>query len=72
MSTLELDPHKYPYVMASVFPIAAGTQSYDWGRVGLDSKAARYALHSIPEFKLEESKPYAEVRCIVSGTHSYV
>lgn len=50
--------------MASVFPIAAGTQSYDWGRVGPDSKAAHYALSSIPDFKLEETKPYAEVRSI--------
>lgn len=54
--------------MASVFPIVAGTQSYDWGRVGLDSKAAQYALNSIPDFKLEETKPYAEVRSIDSST----
>ena len=50
--------------MTSVFPIAAGTQTYDWGKVGFDSKAARYALSGIPDFKLEEFKPYAEVRSL--------
>ena len=50
--------------MTSVFPIAVGTQSYDWGKVGLDSKAARYALNSIPDFKIDELKPYAEVRSL--------
>ncbi|KAF8590294.1 mannos-6-phosphate isomerase [Ramaria rubella] len=53
--------------MAAVFPVAAGTQSYDWGQVGLQSKAAQYALGGIPDFELDEAKPYAE---LWMGTHT--
>ncbi|KAF8478284.1 mannose-6-phosphate isomerase [Gautieria morchelliformis] len=52
--------------MASVFPIAAGTQSYDWGKVGRASKAAQYAASGVPGFTLDERKPYAE---LWMGTH---
>jgi len=48
-------------MVSAVIPLAAGTQSYDWGKVGLESKAAQYATMGIPGFKLDESKPYAEV-----------
>lgn len=49
----------------SIFQLIAGTQSYDWGKIGLDSKVAQYAQCS-PDFKLDESKPYAE---LWMGTH---
>ncbi|KAF8495596.1 mannose-6-phosphate isomerase [Gautieria morchelliformis] len=52
--------------MASVFPIAAGTQSYDWGKVRRASKAAQYAASGVPGFTLDEAKPYAE---LWMGTH---
>jgi len=49
-----------------VFQIIAGTQSYDWGKLGLASKVAQFARLSIPDFKLEQDKPYAE---LWMGTH---
>lgn len=47
--------------MASVFPIIGGVQSYDWGKLGSESKAAQYAAQGLPEFTIDEQKPYAEV-----------
>jgi len=49
----------------SVLQLAAGVQSYDWGKVGRDSKAAVYA-EANPNFELDEAKPYAE---LWMGTH---
>lgn len=48
-------------MLDSVFSVIGGTQSYDWGKIGGDSKAAQYAKAGIPDFQLDESKPYAEV-----------
>lgn len=48
-------------MLGVVFPVIGGTQSYDWGKLGSDSKAAQYASAGIPNFHVEESKPYAEV-----------
>ena len=46
-----------------VFKIIPTTQQYDWGKVGLDSKVAQFAVASkIPGFELDEDTPYAEVR----------
>ena len=48
-----------------VFALAAGIQSYDWGKKGSSSKAAQYAHASgLPGFAIDEEKPYAEVRGI--------
>jgi mannose-6-phosphate isomerase len=40
-----------------------GVNSYDWGKVGKDSAAAKYAAATpSDEFSIAEDKPYAEVR----------
>jgi mannose-6-phosphate isomerase len=44
-----------------VFKITPSVQSYDWGKIGSSSKVAQLASSGIPSFKLDESKPYAEV-----------
>ncbi|CAE6433764.1 unnamed protein product, partial [Rhizoctonia solani] len=49
----------------TVFRIVAGANSYDWGKIGKNSKAAQYA-RADPEFKLQEDKPYSE---LWMGTH---
>ncbi|CEL59231.1 mannose-6-phosphate isomerase [Rhizoctonia solani AG-1 IB] len=49
----------------SVFRIVAGANSYDWGKIGKNSKAGQYA-RADPEFKLQEDKPYSE---LWMGTH---
>ncbi|KAF8759572.1 Phosphomannose isomerase type I [Rhizoctonia solani] len=49
----------------SVFRIVAGANSYDWGKIGKNSKAGQYA-RADPEFKLQEEKPYSE---LWMGTH---
>lgn len=47
---------------AAVFPIDPTVQSYDWGKIGLDSKVAQFAYASkAADFKLDEKAPYAEV-----------
>ncbi|CAE7102178.1 unnamed protein product [Rhizoctonia solani] len=50
----------------AVFRIVAGANSYDWGKIGGNSKAGQYA-RADPEFKLQEDKPYSE---LWMGTHS--
>ncbi|KAH7344120.1 phosphomannose isomerase type I [Rhizoctonia solani] len=49
----------------TVFRIVAGANSYDWGKIGKNSKAGQYA-RADPEFKLQEDKPYSE---LWMGTH---
>ena len=47
---------------APVFKIIPTTQKYDWGKKGLSSKVAQFAVASkIPGFALDEESPYAEV-----------
>ncbi|KAG8924899.1 Mannose-6-phosphate isomerase [Tulasnella sp. 418] len=50
----------------SIFRLIAGAQSYDWGKIGQDSKVAQYASTCSPSFQLDEKKPYAE---LWMGTH---
>ncbi|KAH9919481.1 mannose-6-phosphate isomerase [Epithele typhae] len=53
--------------MATVFKILPTTQQYDWGKIGLSSKVAQYAAGcKLPDFRLDESRPYAE---LWMGTH---
>ncbi|ESK87995.1 mannose-6-phosphate isomerase [Moniliophthora roreri MCA 2997] len=53
--------------MSAVFKIVPTTQQYDWGKRGSKSKVAQLASASqIPNFFLDESKPYAE---LWMGTH---
>ncbi|RPB12224.1 mannose-6-phosphate isomerase [Morchella conica CCBAS932] len=50
-----------------LFQLQCGTNSYDWGKIGNDSAAARFAAATTQSgFKIEESKPYAE---LWMGTH---
>ncbi|CAZ81723.1 unnamed protein product [Tuber melanosporum] len=47
--------------------LQCGANSYDWGKIGNDSAAARFAAATTQSgFKIEESKPYAE---LWMGTH---
>ncbi|CUS14092.1 unnamed protein product [Tuber aestivum] len=47
--------------------LQCGANSYDWGKVGNDSAAARFAAATTQSgFKIEESEPYAE---LWMGTH---
>lgn len=47
--------------------LQCGVNSYDWGKVGQESAAARYAATTAPaDFSIETEKPYAE---LWMGTH---
>lgn len=46
----------------SVFKIIPGLQSYAWGKKGSSSLAAQLGTTSIPDFTIDDEKPYAEVR----------
>jgi hypothetical protein len=46
-----------------ILKLAPGCQSYDWGKKGEASLAAQLASQSIPDFKVDEKKTYAEVSC---------
>lgn len=46
-----------------VFLLQPSIQSYDWGKIGSESKVAQLAAASnLPGFRLDEKSPYAEVR----------
>lgn len=45
-----------------VFKIVPGLQSYAWGKKGSSSLAAQLGEKSIPDFSIDDEKPYAEVR----------
>ena len=48
-----------------VFRILPTTQHNEWGKIGSTSTVAQFALASnLPNFHLDETKPYAEV-CLV-------
>ena len=43
--------------------LTAGVNSYDWGKVGSESAAAKFAAATpSDDIKIEQEKPYAEVR----------
>ncbi|OOO11279.1 mannose-6-phosphate isomerase, class I [Aspergillus oryzae] len=47
--------------------LQCGVNSYDWGKIGQESAAARYAATTAaPDFSIESEKPYAE---LWMGTH---
>jgi mannose-6-phosphate isomerase len=42
--------------------LQCGVNSYDWGKVGKDSAAAKFAAATpVNDFSIQENKPYAEV-----------
>lgn len=42
--------------------LQCGVNSYDWGKVGKDSAAAKFAAATpADDFSIQEEKPYAEV-----------
>jgi len=42
--------------------LQCGVNSYDWGKIGSDSAAAKFAAATPAEgFSVQEEKPYAEV-----------
>lgn len=42
--------------------LQCGVNSYDWGKVGNDSAAAKFAAATpADDFSIQEEKPYAEV-----------
>lgn len=46
---------------APVFKIVPGLQSYAWGKKGSSSLAAQLGSRSIPDYQIDDEKPYAEV-----------
>ena len=60
--------------MAAVFKILPTTQKYDWGKVGNDSAAARFAsaTPSSDDFSIQSDKPYAEVCLQLSLSLAYL
>lgn len=42
--------------------LQCGVNSYDWGKVGNESAAAKFAAATPSDFAIQEEKPYAEVR----------
>ena len=45
----------------SILNLTPGIQDYAWGKKGSSSLAAQLAAVSIPDFKIDENKTYAEV-----------
>lgn len=54
-----------------VFKIVPTVQQYDWGKIGASSKVAVFAQSAgIPDFHIDESKPYAEVGVCGDKSHA--
>jgi len=41
--------------------LQCGVNSYDWGKKGSESSAARYAAATAKDLSIQADKPYAEV-----------
>jgi hypothetical protein len=61
VSTSFLSCHNCTMSSAPVFKIIPGVQSYAWGKKGSSSLAAQLGERSIPDFSIDDEKPYAEV-----------
>ena len=49
-------------MVSPVFKIIPTTQKYDWGKIGSDSAAAKFAAATPSDtFSIQSDKPYAEV-----------
>lgn len=48
-----------------LYRLQCGVNSYDWGKIGSDSAAAKFAAATPSDnLTIESEKPYAEVRLI--------
>ncbi|TPX10098.1 uncharacterized protein E0L32_001295 [Thyridium curvatum] len=53
----------------SLIQLRCGVNSYDWGKKGIDSCAARYAAATAPAgFLIQSDQPYAEVSLVETST----
>lgn len=56
------DNSSSPVMQVPLIRLQCGVNSYDWGKVGNDSAAAKFAAATPSGFSIQEEKPYAEVR----------
>lgn len=53
-----------------LFRLQCGVNSYEWGKKGDESAAAKFAAATpAPDFAIQQDKPYAEVCC--ANTNDY-
>jgi mannose-6-phosphate isomerase len=53
-----------------LYRLQCGVNSYEWGKKGSESAAARFAASTpTPDLSIQDDKPYAEVR--MSINHQY-
>ncbi|CAG8519765.1 4748_t:CDS:2 [Ambispora leptoticha] len=53
-------------ILSNVYQLKCAVQNYDWGKLGEESKVAQFAARTPDGFKIDNSKPYAE---LWMGTH---
>jgi mannose-6-phosphate isomerase len=41
--------------------LQCGVNSYDWGKIGKESAAAKFGAATPSDFSIQDEKPYAEV-----------
>jgi mannose-6-phosphate isomerase len=52
--------------------LQCGANSYDWGKKGSDSAAAKFAAATpTDDFSIQEDKPYAEVYIYITDLATY-
>lgn len=58
-------------VQVPLFRLQCGVNSYDWGKIGSDSAAAKFAAATPADgFSVQSDKPYAEVALHETPNHS--
>ena len=50
-----------PTMQVPLIRLQCGVNSYDWGKVGNESAAAKFAAATPSDFTIQEEKTYAEV-----------
>lgn len=61
---LRIHLRKQAKMQVPLFRLQCGCNSYDWGKKGNTSAAAKYAAATPrDDFSIQEDKPYAEVQC---------
>lgn len=66
LSFLSIERLANPYYISHIMQVPlirlqCGVNSYDWGKVGKESAAAKFAAATASDFSIQENKPYAEV-----------